>query len=84
MKNLAYSQNYPEKIYQNAGDFNVDWTQKHPHVEVLDTTFSYLEGANLIGVDLRKAQKGVSGQKITPMYPTQTDNTEDEPKLNKY
>ena len=38
----------PDKIYQNAGDFNVDWTEKQPHVEVLDTTFSYLEGANLI------------------------------------
>ena len=32
-------------------------------------------------IDLRKAQKGVSGQKITPMYPTQTDNTKIEKRV---
>ena len=33
-------------------------------------------------IDLRKAQKGVSGQKITPMYPTQTNNTEIEQRVD--
>ncbi len=33
-------------------------------------------------IDLRKAQKGVSGQKITPMYPTQTDNTKIEKRVD--
>ena len=32
-------------------------------------------------IDLRKAQKGVSGQKITPMYPTQTSNIEIEKRV---
>ena len=32
-------------------------------------------------IDLRKAQKGVSGQKITPMYPTQTNNIEIEKRV---
>ena len=33
-------------------------------------------------IDLRKAQKGVSGQKITPMYPTQTNNTKIEKRVD--
>ena len=33
-------------------------------------------------IDLRKAQKGVSGQKITPMYPTQANNTEIEKRVD--
>jgi len=33
-------------------------------------------------IDLRKAQKGVSGQRITPMYPTQTDNTKIEKRVD--
>ena len=33
-------------------------------------------------IDLRKAQKGVSGQKITPMYPTQINNTEIEKRVD--
>ena len=32
-------------------------------------------------IDLRKTQKGVSGQKITPMYPTQTNNNEIEKRV---
>tara|TARA_R110000823_G_scaffold229768_1_gene356669 strand:+ start:93 stop:269 length:177 start_codon:yes stop_codon:yes gene_type:complete len=33
-------------------------------------------------IDLRKAQKGVSGQKITPMYPTQNNNNEIEKRVD--
>ena len=33
-------------------------------------------------IDLRKAQKGVSGQKITPMYPTQINNTKIEQRVD--
>ena len=33
-------------------------------------------------IDLRKTQKGVSGQKITPMYPTQTNNNEIEKRVD--
>ena len=32
-------------------------------------------------IDLRKTQKGVSGQKITPMYTTQTNNIEIEKRV---
>ena len=32
-------------------------------------------------IDLRKAQKGVSGQKIIPVYPSQTNNTKIEKRV---
>ena len=32
-------------------------------------------------IDLRKTQKGVSWQKITPIYPTQTNNIEIEKRV---
>lgn len=33
-------------------------------------------------IDLRKTQKGATGQKITPMYPTQNNNNEVEKRVD--